>query len=548
MNTQKGVLRIRNWLKEIDWKLLVFLLLFLNVKLAVKVAAIIIIYLIQPDFKFGFKWKDSRLPLFYPLIFLIAIINLIIYKGFVQVNYDVAFIVGMAHWMLCLLAIHQLKIFTEKQDSYIIYQTIAVFFIFNSLCSFVQITQIVFETGAINPYRYQGEFQKYFISTGDYIKGITFDTSTTNAALNAFGIIFFLYKRNILMVLLCMTTLLMAASNLVNILLLATFGALFVFKVDKNQKSIIVVCCLFMAIFFGKISPQNGNYIMETFEKITDKKRVASHQHIKEIPITDKPDYQLTPEQRKEKIATLYLDSIKRIRYTNYVGNSIEKKETFEFANYVDGRPIIPQPNIHSAPYQHRYDTNGARKELLQFISANIEKPTVKKHDPTSSIGKLGGLKQTFNFFKQYPQKLTTGVGMGNFSSKLAFRTTALHFAGGYPEKFAYIHPDFLENHLDLHLSFFSKTADKHSITNSPNSVYDQVISEYGILGFGVFLLFYAGYFLKSYRKLSYGLPLIGILFSLFFIEYWFEQLSIVILFELLLLLDKKEAPLKLQR
>jgi hypothetical protein len=50
---------------------------------------------------------------------------------------------------------------------------------------------------------------------------------------------------------------------------------------------------------------------------------------------------------------------------------------------------------------------------------------------------------------------------------------------------------------------------------------------------------------LKSYRKLSYGLPLACILFSLFFIDYWFEQLSIVILFELLLLLDKKEASLK---
>ncbi|MCU7548985.1 hypothetical protein OCK74_07645 [Chitinophagaceae bacterium LB-8] len=545
MNTKNGVLRIRNWLKEIDWKLLVFLLLFLNVKLAVKVAAIIIVFLMQPDFTFDFRWKDSRLPLFYPFICLIAIINLIIYQGFFQVNYDVVFIVGMAHWLLCLLAIHQLKAFTEKQNPHIIYRTIAVFFIINSLWSFVQITQIILETGAINPYRYQGEFQKYFISTGDYIKGITFDTSTTNAALNAFGIIFFLYKRNILMVLLCMTTLLMAASNLVNILLIATFAALFAFKIDKDQKSIIIACCLFMAIFFGKISPQNGNYIMETLERITNKKLIARQQPVKEIPITEQPDNQLTTEQRKEKIATLYLDSIRKIRYQNYFSDSKEKKQSFEFANYVNGRPTIPQANIHSAPYQHRNDTNAVRKELLQFISEHTKITTASNHHSIASIGKLLALNQTIHFFEQNPQKLMTGAGMGNFSSKLAFRTTALHFAGGYPAKFAYMHPDFEENHLGLYLSYFSKTADEHSITNSPNSVYDQLISEYGILGFGVFLIFYAGYILKSYRKLSYGLPLACILFSLFFIDYWFEQLSIVILFELLLLLDKKEALLK---
>ena len=29
------------------------------------------------------------------------------------------------------------------------------------------------ETGTLNPYTYQGDYQKYFINTGDYIKGIT---------------------------------------------------------------------------------------------------------------------------------------------------------------------------------------------------------------------------------------------------------------------------------------------------------------------------------------------------------------------------------------
>eukprot|EP01039_Chlorochromonas_danica_P015397 gene15397-18091_t len=40
---------------------------------------------------------------------------------------------------------------------------------------------------AINPFRYQGQYQKYFLGTGDYIKGVTFDISTTNAVINAFA-------------------------------------------------------------------------------------------------------------------------------------------------------------------------------------------------------------------------------------------------------------------------------------------------------------------------------------------------------------------------
>jgi hypothetical protein len=53
-------------------------------------------------------------------------------------------------------------------------------------------------------------YQKYFIGTGDHIRGITFDTSTTNAVLNAFGIVYFLLRKQMVMALLCMAVLLCA--------------------------------------------------------------------------------------------------------------------------------------------------------------------------------------------------------------------------------------------------------------------------------------------------------------------------------------------------
>jgi hypothetical protein len=62
------------------------------------------------------------------------------------------------------------------------------------------------------------------------------------------------------------------------------------------------------------------------------------------------------------------------------------------------------------------------------------------------------------------------------------------------------------------------------------------------LIGVGCFLLFYFGYFIKKKIRSGYGLPLLLVLLGAFIAEYWFEQLSIVILFELLMLINKKEA------
>src|SRR5476649_1610072 len=107
-----GYLRfnLKKAINYVDWKLLLFLLLFLNIKLAVKIPAIIIIYLLQFNFKFGFSFKNSRLPLFYVLIILIAFIGLVINKNYVTPHYLMVFFTGIGFWLLCLLAVHQVKL------------------------------------------------------------------------------------------------------------------------------------------------------------------------------------------------------------------------------------------------------------------------------------------------------------------------------------------------------------------------------------------------------------------------------------------------------
>jgi hypothetical protein len=523
----------------VDWKLLLFLVLFLNVKLVVKVPAIIIIYLLQFNFKFGFSLKNSRLPLFYLLVISIAVFNWLISRDHWNVNYGLVLLTGIGFWSLCILAMHQVKLSVERDDTEIIHRTIVAFFVLNAVLSLFNLAAIIIETGSFNPYTYQGLYQKYFIGTGDYIRGLTFDTSTTNAVLNAFGVIYFLTKKNMPMLFICMAVMLFTGSNYIDMVLLLILLGLFIFKSSRDQKSQIVICVMFLVVFMGKISPQNSIYVNETFKNTFHLKFLQRPVPYElKTPITLTPDSLLSPEQRREKVAYRYLDSFYVITHPKILPASKTVLKTDA------GRIYIPEPRINTKPFQHIADTTPYQRHLLAFISTHkASLPLSAKNDYPSTVpGKAIGFMQTVNFLRQHPAKIMTGDGTGNFSSKLAFRASGFGDAGGYPKKYAYFSPDFISNHLDIYLDFFSKKTDFHSLTNNPDSVYDQLLAEYGILGLLAFLVYYLGYFLKHYKLLTYGLPILLVLLAIFCTEYWFEQLSIVLFFELLLLLNIKES------
>src|SRR6185437_4941887 len=503
--------------------------------LIVKVAAIAFIYLMQFNLKFDFKVRNSRLPAFYLIIIGIGICNWLLTAGFTNINYTIAFFTGMFFWALCILAMHQVKLCVEQNSEAVIHRTIIAFFLLNALISISTYIIIVIKTGAINPYLYQGEYQKYFIGTGDYIRGISFDTSTTNAVLNGFGVIYFLSKKNVKMMMLCMIILLMTGSNITNFLLAAVLLLMFIFKTDRDQKSLVFVCLLLLVIFLAKVSPQNNNYVSNYIGNIISPGETkTSVENL--LPITLRTDSTLTAEERNEKIATLYLDSLYRLR------NEKENKIIVHPVAFIQ-KIEIPTADINSAPYQHKSIVTPVEDKMKQFIqlhSKELKLSTNENYQPKLP-GKIIAYKQTIDFFKQHPLKIIFGTGTGNFSSKLAFKTTGLNIAGGYPQQFIYINEPFLKNHLDLYLSYFTKPDGFHSIANNPNSVYDQLLSEYGLLGLCVFFIFYLGFFLKNFKKLTYGVPLILFLSGIFFVDYWFEQLSIVVFFELLLFLNMKE-------
>ena len=540
MNIRSSTRVLLNRINTIDWKLLIFLLLFLNVKLVVKIAAILLIYILRANFKFGFRLKDSRLPLFYILMIAIALFNWLISGMITNFTYGLVMLTGIVFWILCILAIHQIKLSVEENHPIVIHRTILIFFIINAVVSLAVYTGIVLETGHINPYRYQGDFQKYFIGTGDYIKGITLDTSTTNAVLNAFGVIYFLLRRKYTMVLLCMIILLLTGSNITNLALCFVLFYMFFFRANKDQKSMIVVCLIMLIVFLAKVSPQNNKYIKNLYQRLSKDIPREKPVYLNTTSITEMPDSILNADEKKQKIAQLYLDSMNRLMAENKISaDSVAAEPVTKFIE----KPLIPKDSIHTPSFQHKKDTTVTEKVLLKFIdeeSAEVSIAASRKMD-LHIPGKIYAMGQTIRYFRTHPLQLLTGKGMGNFSSKLAFRTTSMKIAGGYPAKYRYINEDFKNNHLDLYLFYFTSPDDLHSIANSPNSVYDQLVSEYGIIGLFCFAVFYIGFFLRRLQRRSYGISIILLMLGIFFSDYWFEQLSIVIFFELLLLLNIKE-------
>ncbi|HZI69440.1 MAG TPA: hypothetical protein VFD44_07010 [Hanamia sp.] len=516
----------------IDWQLLVFVILFLDVKLAFKVVAVVLIYALRFNMKFGLNLRHSRLPIFYLLIILIGLLNYFFSGGFHHLNYTLTVFAGISFWMLAFLAMHQVKLSIETQPAFVIENTIVAFFIINAICSLVVLLEIIFKTGALNPFLYQGNYQEYFMGTGDYIKGVSFDTSTTNAILNAFGVIFFLERKRPLMVLLCMSVLLLTGSNITNIFLSLVLLFVFIFQSNKVQKSLILICCFLFVVFVTKVSPQNNQYIIRSLNHF---EFGASNNNQNDLAIasafTRNKNKEI--EEAKERIAYSYLDSLGKAR----------AKHQRSFRTTPLGIYVIPKDDINGPTFQYRSIVSSVEKNMFFFINAhqNSLPLSTGRKEEKNVPGKIISWKQTFNFLSAHPREMLTGTGIGNFSSKIAFKASGIGMAGSWPSKYKYMGKSFLHNHLDLYLNFFSKPDGFHSVVNSPASVYDQLLSEYGIAGLAAYFLFYIGFFMKRINWRSFKLSLIFLLSAFFFFDYWFEQLSIVIIFELFQFLNDKE-------
>lgn len=533
---------LKLYFRKVNWKLFLFLVLFLNVKLIVKLAVLLLFLWLSRDMKGLKDFSRQRYTWFYGIMIALGVMNILWHLSPFSASRLVMVLTGVSFWLLCLGAAWIVYHYVKKSDTASLHASISLFFLLNAGITFLQLLLIIWDAGAINPYTYQGMNQKYFISTGDLLRGISFDVSTTNAFLNAFGVVYFLDRQKTGAVLACFAALLLTASNFVNLLLLFTLALIFLFQSRPAQKSMILLCACLFIIFISKISPQNQRYLKYVYQKLTHKKIDTLPPDIGKPPLLSLPDSILDAEQLRRKTAMLYLDSVRKSGRgeSTVIARSAETQTEKETAPAL--KPSLPKPNIHAAPYQRLRDTSESQRQLIAFAVHRIEAFDTSLEQTQKKLpGKIRAWQQTLSYFRDHPALLLTGTGAGAFSSRLAFRATGLGFAGRYPQQFAYSTDAFRDNHFRLYLEYFSKDKELHSLLNSPDSVYDQLFSEYGLLGILAFLLLYARYFMKGITRHGYALPLLVLLAGGFLVGYWFEQLSIVIIFECLMLIHQKE-------
>lgn len=506
--------RGKQFLQSIDWPLLAFLIMVLDVKLAVKAVALFLAFLWQGRAFISQPLSRYKWTRFYWVILLLAMLNLLLtgtlFKGRLDQTIPplLSFGLGACYWIMAIAAAGHISLFISRGRPDRLDRTITCFFLLHVASVLVSFLVICLQAGVLNPYAYQGLHQKYFISTGDFIRDITLNGSVTAAVISAFGLFYFLYKRRYGLSVLCMITLLLAGSNFVDLLLMLTLLIIALIHTDKVQKSMAIVFGLMLIVFMTKVSPENKDYATGVLAALT-----------KASPV----DQEASPVDREASLVGQ--------------GESPVRSDLIPAAAATDETMFIPRPEMQS--WQH---------SLRAFMDSAYDRPTQdslnQKYKMGSMPGRWSACRQGLDFFRAHPAKLLLGAGMGKFSSHLAFKTAALGIDGSYPVRQRYVPLSFRDNYLYLFLYYHIRPQGGHSLSNSPDSVYGQLLSEYGIAGLLAFVFLYVFYFCRRARLLSYGFPLLIILGGIFLVGYWFEQLSVVILFECLQLLDRKDSTL----
>jgi len=523
---------------SISWPLLIFMLLVLNVKLVIKlVAVLLIVVLNRKDISVKGFFKQRFLFFYFGMV-IIGFINLALHFKSNTSAAVLTTLVAVAFWVLSAVITYNTFLLVQKEAAAKLHNTITAFFILHIIFIVINFISIVIETGVINPYTYKGLNQKYYISTGDAITGVTLDAPVTTAFITVFAVLYFLYRKKILLSLTAMACLLMLASNFANLILLAVFVFIFIFYSSRIQKSVLVIFIAMLVVFMVKISPQNNEHVGRVFYSVIDKPYDLPKEKVFTLDeLKKQPDSILSIEERQKKHAQNYIDSM------NSLGVITKAAMPAIIVPVIDPDSIAVKSN--TVFYQFR-ETEFVKDKMSRYgiflnqVFSARELDSLKKQYNWKSPGKWTAAKQLVSFLKEHPSKIITGDGMGNFSSRLAFKATLLNMAGQYPSALKYISQDFLYNHLFLYLHYHSQEQSKHEASNTPDAVYFQVAGEYGVAGL-LLLGVYFGFFIRRIHKKSFALPLLFILAGAFFAEFWFEQFSIVVLFELLLFTDQKD-------
>lgn len=508
--------KTKEYTQGIDWVYIVFLFLIANQAMfSLKLLGIVFIYVLRPNFSFGFK--DNRLPMFYVYIIALSIFSYFFHIRDFSLTYLVIFFVGNLFWLFSLLAIHQTKISMERYGPQGVYRTLKVLTILNLAFSLYQLGKAMVATGSLNPYT-NFEFP-YGMSTGDNIFGFFMENSYHNIILSASMAIYFIFKRKLLYAFINVFVFALVFGNFGTIIFITVLCSMmlggiyikfpnapfvrFVKQISPkgNFGLYIPLFIIYMVSFLLLASPENMKYVIEKIE---------------------------------EKVF-LVATSDKNYRNIIHDNQKIDAKTAKAFERFGE----VDEFEIGSTPKSSLTE----QSSVLGTISSSLE---ARKEMTEEYIYKLQGkalsLKETIQFLKSSPSNLFLGAGTARFSSLLAQKVAGFDssriFMNVIPR---FESPEFSQNH-KLLLEVRMESEDVyHATSNWSDSLYNHLLGEYGLIGGGLFLVFYLWYFIRRIQSFTYSFWII-----LFFIPsatllYIFEALDVLVIFELMVFADIEE-------
>lgn len=520
----------KNIFSEADWAFFIYLTGITHVKLYVKLAALVfyIVYVVYNKYAAG---KLQGFSKFYFLMPLLGTISAFVNGSFQADAYWFSYVNSVLGWLLAGVGSYLLFITIINIPRSKLIASVKLFFLLNALVSFGELAVMMVQSGQLVPYWYWEPTEYFGGSTGDHVKGILNNISITNAMVNAVGVVFFVYINEIKWASLCVLILLLCTSNVTLILLIALLALMILLVRSGIIRKNILIALLIIGLVYPFLSLNNIKYVARVYDVELEKKEEAKKEQFE--------------AQQKQKI-NVSGRIIDYLNFNNSANKALYQSEAYKYRlplndtillSYKDELKYIgafgsvesrSNSNVHMEP-------DSLKRLITRWYGLPYERTPLSKD---AGLVKIFTMKQTLYYLAQSKKHLIFGAGMGNFSSKQAIKSTGLGLQGSYPPKYIYVNPDFLRYHLYSLLYVFSMPISEHSVINMPDTVYNQIGGEYGILGIAAFVLFYVGYMIRNFKKMHVGRYIAFMAMLFFGFEYWFEMLSLTIFVELIIMLD----------
>jgi hypothetical protein len=509
-------------LANIDWAFLVFLIGSTYVKLYVKIAVLSLYfgYILYRRYKFH---RPAVLNKFYIFIVIAGSLSSLFQYSFSQINYLPSYLFAILTWATAGVISYFVYVTVRNSAAQKLYSTIKAFFGINIVVSLAQLIYLIKLSGHLIPYWYWEPTEYFGGATGDHIYGIFNNISVTNAMISAIGSLYFIFRRELWWSVLCLFVLILCTSNLTLILYCAFLLGLFIVVNKRYVRGSILVLFIITGVVYPFLTLDNLKYVSYVYNSEAEKAQELRMETTKSteegIPVDSQLKYSFDKAQAYINKPGYYMMRPKTDALYNLTSN-LQYIQTFGTLKAEEKKNYLLNPD---SLQQMIVDIYGEKSENTPL--ATYTKPV-----------KIYTHIQTFFFLISSWKNLFFGAGIGNFSSKQAVKTTGLNLQGSYPANYIYVSPYFIPYHLYALLYVFSLPPSEHSIINMPNSVYNQIVGEYGLIGMAVFTFFYIGFFLKNWRKIKAGRYILALTLIFFGFEYWFEMISLTVIFELLLL------------